>query len=252
MENQTQLPATEVKNEVAPVNNTGTALSNYKDRKGFEEEIDTRDIRLPRAKLMQALSPEVVDQAHKSGVIINDLTGDVMPIEFVPIFKFTEYVKFNPRDKKDPNYDPAFEPGAILWKTVDSNDPRVAECEFGPNGEKPTALKVLNFFCYFPEILMPAIISFSKTSYKAGKNLLSLCLLGGGAMFSRKYKLTAKQETGDAGTYFVFQVGAAGRVNEDDFKVCSSLYEQFRPKKIDVVYDEEHAPNGAASSGRPY
>lgn len=238
-----------MENQVATTTNQASSLTAYKDRQGFEEEIDPRDIRLPRAKLMQALSPEVVEQLHKSGQIINDLTGDIMPSEFIPIFKFTEYVKFNPRLKNDPLFNSAFEPGAVIWKTVDANDPKVAECEFGPNGEKPTALKVLNFLCYFPEIQMPAIVSFSKTSYKAGKNLLSLCLLSGGAMFSKKYKLSAKSETNDSGTFFVFNVGSAGKTEEADYKVCASLFEQFRPKKIEVVYDEETA---TPANNRPY
>ena len=81
-----------------------------------------------------------------------------MPQEFVPIFAFKNFIRFNPRSKDDPNFNPNFEPGSVIWKSSDPLDPKVQqETKFGANGEKPLALTFLNFFSYFPGVSMPTV-----------------------------------------------------------------------------------------------
>jgi len=198
------------------------------------EDVDNEDLIIPRAKLLQPLSPELQEYPElRAGMIINSLTKEVLPSEFSPVFYFKSFIRFNPRDKKMPGFDSNFEPGALMWQTRDVNDPRVAEqCTFGPNGEHPLALTTLNFFSLpIPNSGMPVIISFSKTSYKAGKNLLSLAKLRGGDLFSRKYKLSVKQETNDKGTYYVLVVNPAGDCDQDMYKTGEQYFQQFGLKR---------------------
>lgn len=211
-----------------------------KDRKGFEEETSREDIIIPRAKLLQALSPEVIENAKQfqPGLIINSLTKEILPIEFIPVFKSTNWVRFNPRKKDAPGYDPAYGPGDIIWRSNDPLDPKVqAEGSFGANGEAPLATKFINFFCYFSGVNMPLILSFSKTSLKAGRRLLSLAQFSCKDMFATKYKLSAKQEVGDAGTYFVLAVDPVGAVSEEELAAGAWLWEQYHTKTIQV-HDE--------------
>lgn len=215
-------------------------------RKGFEEPTQKEDLQIPRAKLLQALSPEVVvgekdpvsNEPLRPGMIINSLTKQVLPAEFIPVFKFTNWIRFNPRNTKADDYDPAYGPGDIIWRSTDPLDPRVQEeGKFGPNGEAPLATKFLNFFCWFPGVNMPVVLSFSKTSLKAGRRLLSLAQFSGRDMFATKYKITSKQETGDAGSYFVLNVEQVGLASEVEYNIGDQLWQQYSNKPIQV-HDE--------------
>jgi hypothetical protein len=231
--------------EIAKKEETGLALNNA-NRRGFEDGVSREDLIIPRAKLLQALSPEVSEDPKKfhAGMLINSLTKEELPIEFVPVFVFFNWIRFNPRNKEDVNFDSAYEPGAMIWRSNDPNDPKVlAEACFGPNGERPKATKFMNFFSFFPGVPMPIIISFSNTSYKAGKNLLSLAKFSGGDMFGRKYKLAAKQEKNDIGTYFVLKTDPAGKTGEEDYKVAETFWREFRSKAKDIQVHEEVDPD---------
>lgn len=218
-----------------------SALSGAYPQRGFENGINHEDLIIPRAKLIQALSPEITEGLGvKPGAIINSLTKEVLPDEFIPVFMFKNFIRFNPRSKADPNFDPAYEPGAVIWKSTDPEDPKVvAETRFGSNGEKPIATTFLNFFSYFPGVPMPVIVSFSKTSYKAGRQLLSLAKFCGGDMFSRKYRLMSQMESNDIATYAVFKVAPVGNVSPEDYSLCERLWNDFSAKAKDIQVHEE-------------
>jgi len=203
--------------------------------RGFEEGINKEELEIPRAKLLQALSPEVQDDGLAQGLIINSMTKVALPEVFVPIFKFTNWIRFNPRSDKDPAYDSAFGPGDIIWRSSDPNDPKVIEeGKFGDDGSTPLATKFLNFFSYFAGCDMPVVISFSKTSFRAGKRLLSLAAFKGGDMFAHAYRLNAKKVDNDKGKYYVLEVAPSGPAPDEDKRVCEDWYETFRLKPITV------------------
>jgi len=104
----------------------GSLMQADKEQRGFESGVDQQDLIIPRAKLIQALSPEMQDglPGIKIGAIINSLTKEPLPEEFIPIFSFKNYIRFNPRSKDDPNFDSDFEPGAIIWRSADPSDPQ--------------------------------------------------------------------------------------------------------------------------------
>lgn len=221
-----------------------SSISVLKNR-GFEEETQKEDLIIPRAKLLQALSPEVTERPKdfQPGLIINSLTKTILPSEFVPIFKFTNWIRFNPRNPKDPAYNDQFEPGAIIWRSNDPYDPKVIEeSKFGENGERPLANKFLNFFSYFPGVAMPVIVSFTNTSFKTGKQLLSLARFSGGDMFSNRYRLTSKQTKNAMGTFFVLQVEPAGQVEGEEYKKCEALWTEFHQKDIQVHEETTEEP----------
>lgn len=239
--------------EIAKVQ-SGALMQAEGVQRGFEGGVDREDLIIPRAKLMQALSPELTEglEGIKVGSVINSLTKEVLPQEFIPIFMFKNYIRFNPRSKDDPNFDSEFDPGAVIWKSTDPLDPKVkAEARFGPNGEKPVATTFINFFSYFPGVPMPIIVSFSKTSYKAGKNLLSLAKFCGGDMFSRKYKLVSQMETNDIATYAVLKVAPIGDTLAEEYTVCERLWNDFASKANAIQVHEEDAQEDVAEK-RPY
>lgn len=207
--------------------------------RGFEHKVDKSDYIIPRAKLLQDMSPEVKAEGStlKPGQIINSLTAEVLPVTFVPLFWFPTWIRFNPRNKKDNGFDGNYAPGALIWMSKDPNDPRVlTEGQFGDNGEVPLATKFLNFFSIFLGHAMPIIVSFSKTSYKAGKKLITLASLTGGDMFGKQYNLTSKLAHTDDNEYYILEVMPTGLIADDSktFRVSESLYENFKEKPIEV------------------
>ena len=225
-----------------------------KPARGFEDGVEQDDLIIPRAKLLQAMSPEIVDgvEGLRPGMIINSLTGEVLPEEFIPVFKFKDFIRFNPRSKDDPNFDSAFEPGGVIWKTSDPTDPRVEETKFGPNGEKPLATTFLNFFSHSPGSEMPVIISFAKTGYKAGKQLLSLCKFSGGDMFSKKYKLTSQKESNGTDTYYVLKVRASGIPLDTEFRSSELLWEGYSRRVQDIQVHDMGEETVGVGGRRPY
>ena len=229
----------------API--TGAVALNV-DQRGFEEPVDQSDLIIPRAQLLQptaeGLHQLTKDYGLQAGQVINNLTKEVLPAEFVPIFYFKEYLRFNARKKTDPGFVPELPAGKLIWRTRDANDKRVVdECSFGPNGETPLAITTLNFFSLFDGQSMPVIVSFAKTSYKAGKNLLSLAKLRGGAMFSRRYKLMIDAGDKSKGEYFVMKVQPYGDCGPDMFKVAESYFNSFAMKRETIkthIDGEDH------------
>lgn len=215
--------------------------------RGFEGmRVEKSDLIIPRAKLLQALSPELeTEKPLKAGQIINSLTLDVLSPRVVPIFAFKSYFRFNPRQAGAPGYDPAFEPGAMMWRSTDPDDPRVQEeCAFGPNGEPPLALTCLNFFAKFEGATMPIVLSFSKTSYKAGKQLLSLARFCSGDMWSRAYQVGAALQKNEKGTYYTFTVTSLGASTSEEQQVAESWWGMFSQKAAELKVHEEERQAG--------
>ena len=229
------------------MNELNTTQSNLpavkpKPPRGFEGESDNVDLRLPRVKLLQALSPECSDESLdlKAGQIINSLTKEVLPGEFIPIYKGQTFIRFNPRNTKDENYDQAYGPGEMIYRTTDPTDGRVvADIKFGPNGERPACTKFLNFLSYFPDVPMPIILSFCNTSYKTGRQLLSLAKFANCDMFSRKYRLFSKHETKNGNEYYVFAVSPSGIATEEEYSLAEQWYDQYAPKKDEIQFEHE-------------
>ena len=223
--------------------------------KGFEEPTPREDLIIPRAKLLQALSPEVVEGRPdcRPGVIVNSVTSTPLPARFVPVFKFTQWLRFNPRNQKDPNFDGAKSPGALLWRSTDPYDPRVQrEGAWGPNGEKPLALKCLSFFARFDGLVHPVIVPFAATSYKAGKQLLSIAHFAGVDMFARAYKLGARSESNDMGTYFVLTVTPDGAATETEAAVGARWWEEYRDRRFETHAEDMGTDTDATIDAPPF
>lgn len=209
--------------------------------RGFEHEEDSNDIIMPRVFLLQAGSPLVKEGDFVAGEIVNSMNQERLGDTFVPIFYWKEFAKFNPKDRDKRNFDPAFEPGEIIWRTRDHNDPRVlSECSFGPNSEKPTAVTFFNFLCLFEGTDYPLVLSFSKTSYGAGKKLFSLAKFANEDMFNRKYEIGTKLKTNEHGSFFVLDVTPAGSSSNDMRTKAEGLWESLADKKADIQADVDN------------
>jgi hypothetical protein len=226
-----------------------STLGSSKLGRGHEEPSEMDELEMPRAKLVQFTSGEAQaeDAADRkaAGILINSITKEELGMIFIPIFKFTNFTRWNPRKKDDPNYDPAFEPGELIFQTDNREDPRVVEAsKFGPNGEAPAVTKYMNYLCYFIGSQYPLLLSFSKTSFKAGKKLNSLTQFSGGDMFSYKYKLSVSIKENAGTKFFVLDVIPAGKATAEEFALAEKWYNDFRGKAIKAHQDHDVAGEG--------
>ena len=207
-------------------------------RMGFEEPTEQRDLIIPTVKLFQGNATEAETYPDaKGGQLLNSLTQEVLTGEFVPCFKWTEWARFNPRKSTDEGFDPSFEAGALIWKTMTPTAEQMAQCEFGANGEKPLGIRSLCFMVYAVGQQMPLVVRFSKTSFGAGKKLLSLAQFSGGNIFDRKYRLTTKKEQKDGSSYYVMQVALVGIATPEEKAVAQRWYTDFKGKSLQVHDD---------------
>lgn len=219
-------------------------------------EAPAGELIIPRAKLLQALSPEIVDgmEGLRPGMIISNITKEVLPAEFSPFFFFRCWTKFNPRKQDDPHFDKNLEPGAFVWSSFDENDPRVIEGEkFGANDEKPEVTKFLSFMGRFANYDMPVIVSFSSTSLRAGKQLLTQLRFGkpGEPIWAKRFKLTGRKETTKGFNYFVLDVVPAGKTPDDEMAICADWFQMYSLKAKEQDFSESDGEHKEASV-RPY
>lgn len=208
------------------------------------KNINLEDIEMPRVKLVQHMSDEVSSQTElvkniSPGDIINSITKEKLEKDFIPVFMFKEYVKFNPRNKTSPDYDPSYMPGALIWRTTNPLDPRVEQTKFGPNGDKPSAFASISFLCMFDKSIMPLILSFNKSSYKEGKKLLTMALFLGNNMWDNKYTISAVLEKNDLGSFYKLKATISGnKVNDNERKTCLNINNDFSGKIHELFVDE--------------
>jgi len=231
-------------------------------RRGHETPVDNSDLMIPRAKLLQALSPEVQDDPKRffQGMILNSITKEELPkddqgwITFIPIMRSVNWLRFNPQSDKDPDFNPEFEAGAIIWRSNNPSDPRViAEGAWGPKSEPPKATKFINYLALVPGHSMPIVISFGKTSFKAGKALSTMTQFAPGDLFSWRYRLRSKKEQNDAKQqYFVLVVEQCGQCPKDEFQKAESIYKTFAGKELKVHEESEEETAQPQTTKNPW
>ena len=212
--------------------------------RGHEDHLEQDDYEIPRAKIVQFTSEETSapNEADRipAGRFINGLSKTEIPPVFVPVYRWKTYTRWNPRKKDDPNYDPAFEPGALIWTTHDRHDPRVVSgISFGPNNEAPAVTQSINFLCYFQDQKIPLVLTFSKTSFRGGRRLNTLLMESGGDMFSNKFKLVFTQQENAGTKYYVMDVRANGKATPEEFLLCEKWFTEFRGKDLSSRVQKE-------------
>lgn len=217
----------------------------YQGPTGLAGNITSQDLRLPRIALLQSKSPQVENDEkgiYKAGMFIDTLTQDVLasPIKFTPAFIFKNVIKWKPRS----------EGGGMIYKTMDFNDPQILKDLQWDGQTKPVADQYINVVAIVNGMDVPLIVSFCKTSLKAGQDLLTLVQLSGCA-WKYHYFLESEKKAGTQGTYYVMRV-KRGAVNTPEFaEPAASLYEQVKGMAIDTDYEgatHETAPVGAETA----
>jgi len=243
-------------NEVAKTNpnaNVPAHLQRY--AKGKLGNIDSSDRVIPRVKLIQAISSELVDfvDQAKAGqfwhTIAQQNLGPV--IKAIPIIIRKSYMLWSPRNddrgilaramdgvhwnpaNAEFTVKPKGSPTPITYKTADT----VAKSgldQFGtsipgdPNSPPAASLtyNMMWFLLDFPE-LSPSVVINTRSSVKPMQQLLSRIESKPVAHYAQVYDIGSVQQKGAEGPYFNFTYTGAGFADEKQAEICAEMYEQF-------------------------
>lgn len=222
--------------------------------KGHEDETESSDFIIPRAKLVQYTAEEVTaenaEDRVEPGCMINSITKEKLDLVFIPIYRYKSYAKWNPMDKRSPDFDSSYEPGEMIFSTTDKNDERIGTgLEFGDGGEPPKVTETFNYLSMFPGQAMPLILSFKRTSIKAAKNMNTMMQLAGGDMFSNKFRLIISKHEEGQRKWFSLDVRGAGKCTDEEHTLADSVFEHFRGKgpSVATVVEAHAAPEEGAA-----
>jgi hypothetical protein len=286
---RTQVPATRPE---APLPAAAMSLPDFmrRDADRGKENIDQSDMEIPRLKLMQGLSPELQEyDGLRAGFFFHPAAEFIFdkPFRAVPLFMDKRYILWNPRDsgggilaraddgvhwspakgeftvkldKKDGGDTVTWKlaptvqaSGLANWGTMNPNDPN----------SPPAATLMYNFLLAFPDEpdLLPAVLSFQRSSIKNGRRLNTKLQTVRAPLFGTVWEFSSKPDTNSNGQdFFNIDARGAGLVEDQDmYMQYRSLYESMtkqglKIKDIETLQDEDASPgdgNGAEPAGAP-
>lgn len=245
------------------------------------ESLGMGDFEIPRLKLLQAISPEVTDGRGKAGnywhtVLEQDLGGS---LEIIPLYLSKSAILWRPREdgggilaRADDgiNWSPSqgqftvkidkrgttrtwklaptvAESRLLEWGTYDEQDPQ----------SQPAATKMLNCAVWVRSIDSPVVMTFQRSSLKAGSKFAGKLKLSNLPIFGRKFRLFSVDDTNSSNQEFKnMSLEAVGVVeNEEEFKRYEEMYQNFKAlgikiKDIEGLQDED-APAGGRGDDAP-
>jgi len=242
-------------NDLTPVNNNqlSVVVPNI-----FDESMDTSDVSIPYAHLLHDISDLVQNGngQYKAGQIVNSLTNEILDPEkkqniFIPVKVWKEYEKRNPLSSTDRSFDPAFEPGEVIWRVRPPQgltNEQLKEVTWDKiTNPNPQAQAMLMFLGWFPN--NPAcpmmIIQFRKTAYKIGTKLATMIRMSNNP-FGKMYILSSCTEVSKATkkSYFRYNILPAGEASPEQIQQAIGFHGMYKIDKIEVqaVKEDDSEP----------
>lgn len=193
---------------------------NKNQQEGFEGT-DNSDLSIPRAKCLQALSQEISDSVEglQQGDIINNITKQKLPKKFTPILFSKSWVRF--------------EDGKVAYITSSEQE------AIDHDGAEAWSAKTLNVLALFEGEDFPIVVSFRGSSFKIGKQFLTLAKFKNQAAYNFSYELTTTKEKNDKGTFYVLSVKPSGESDDMTRAMCAEMYRAFKSQNLKVDYSDE-------------
>lgn len=209
------------------------------------EEVQTKDMVLPRLEIVQALSP-IKDDRHetynpeaKEGDLFNTVTGELLGdhIFFVPIYFRVEWLVWKDKDAGG-GFFGSFatqEQAMDRRKQVVENDDEDADM-----------IEVVDTPVQFGIIVDPdnpakmeqIVISMARTKARVSRRWNSMIQIAGGDRFSRVYEVgTMTDENKKKERFKNFTVKPAGFTPEPIFRKCEELYANFASNEVKVNHE---------------
>ncbi len=242
-ENQTSLAKKEPSHLVAP-----------NEEVIGQENIESQDIIIPRIRLFQPISTEVVENTAKAGTLRNSLTNeDSSELEVLIFYFFKSRVLFNRSmpghsgdkgiacmstdGKRSLDHKKCDECGASMWETISTEQRK--------EGKKPTGPEcdtVYNFPCLIVNSKnqdIPVSLSLRRTSANQAKQLISLVKLSRMQWWSMVFSVKSKLNKGDKGSFYTFEVKAKRKATDEEVQKARIYYDGIIGRNIKVEEDQK-------------
>lgn len=210
---------------------------------GFEET-DSKDIVIPRIKVINALSPERVDGVANEGDILNSLTQEnVKGKKFIPIKQYYSKIYWNPDRDSDPR---------MFCRSFDGKS---GQCEEGvricaqcrldqfdntKTGKEaqPKCTSYLNFLGFFEDNPMPVVLSFARTNYAEGRKMLSIAKSMRSAIWNFAYTIDSRLVAKDRNKWYIMVPNMAGPTTEEQRKLAFEFFNSIQTSAIATEYED--------------
>ena len=250
--------------------NSGVPEHLAKYQKAKIGNVDSSDRIIPRIKLIQAISPELVDFPEaKAGQFWHTIAQQNLgpALRAVPILIRKSFVLWAPRnddrgilaramdgihwDPADAEFTvkPKGSPNNVTYKTkktvAESGLDQFGTSIPGDSNSPPAASLTYNMLWHlvdFPE-LSPSIIINTRSSVKPMQQLLSRIDSKPVPHFCQVYTIGSVQQKGAEGPYFNFTYTGAGFADTHIADLCSQLYDQFGAGGWRANDEEEDTPD---------
>lgn len=222
------------------------------------EAVSASDVLIPKILLMQSLSEYVVDAKAGPGDLVDSVTGTVLltskdsrdgkGLEVIPIYMYKTIIieQFN-GSKWEYFSTEAFNPGdeKMPW-------------EFETAGHKYRRNTTMNFYVLLAtdagkEDALPYLISFRRTSMKAGKLIATHFMKASMSKqppASKTIQIFSKSEKSDNGPYQTFTAAEGRKTSSDEIMAAYKWYEPVKSglTKVDTTDESPEATTASASS----
>ena len=256
-------------NDVAK-QNSGVPEHLAKYQKAKIGNVDSTDRIIPRIKLMQAISPELVDFPEaKAGQFWHTIGQQNLgpTLRAVPIIVKKSYVLWAPRgddrgilaramdgihwDPADAEFTvrPKGSPQNVTYRTKktvsESGLDQFGTSIPGDSNSPPAASLTYNMLWHLLDFseLSPSIVINTRSSVKPMQQLLSRIDSKPVPHFCQIYTIGSVQQKGAEGPYFNFTYTGAGFADDHTAELCNQLYEQFNAGGWRANDEEEDIPD---------
>ena len=217
----------------------------------ISSSFDGSDIILPKILLMQAISQLVEAEKARAGDFVHSLDEVVIgkkedePVEFIALGRFetlqtyedNKYVKTEPVTLENKN---------LPWKEV-------------INGVEVNRILTNNYYVIRTKdvedmTVFPMVITFKRTSFKAGKKLntkITMLEDFGAACYAKTFNLVAKSEEGDKGKYYVLDIVDGRKSNEAEITIAKKWAQRLKASTVQVhdADDQDEQQEAAPARG---
>lgn len=273
------------KNAVVPIKESAVAVATElpEHMRGMAgagtESLTGADIEVSRIKLLQATSPEVLENDdYRPGHFMHTTTGQTFgrEVEVVLVYADVRAILWRPMDTGggilartddmrrwvpsgasfDVDLGKAAPGVKVKWETKSSvEESRLLEWgSFNPNdpSSQPAATRMYNVVAVLPEHLHlgPSVITLQRTAIKTARKLMGKLKMSPAPMFGLVFKMSSVQETNGTGqTFFNYRFEGNGFVtNPEMFAGFKDVYEQFRKEGL-RIRDVEGLQDDEVGSG---
>lgn len=217
--------------EVTKKQETELATSTNLDSWGGGPEVTSNDFAIPKILVMQGLSDLVTEGVAKFGEFRDNINGELLgsiekPMEIIPFHVEKVWVVLKKNEDGDFEYDSTI--------PVDRTNENWEWTGLDEDGHEVRRDRTLNFYVLLPEEVkngdaMPYVISFRRTSSRAGKKLMTQMYVRNRQAkkvpAAKVMNLVGRKEKNDKGTFVVLDVKVS---RESTSEEVASAFEFFK------------------------